>query len=187
MRYSKEFKLKCVELYNKQGRYPKTPDNISTESFHRMVRKWVRTAESCGFEALEHKPQNRKWTPEEKLELIQVVLNGCSCQSVAIENGINSGMLYRWVRRYRLYGYESLVCKPGRKPKESTLERKHVPADLTESEREELIRLRAETARMRTEIAAIKKEIALREEQGKARLKAKKQRLLKNSTKKDTN
>ena len=186
MRYSKEFKLKCVELY-KQGRYPKTPDNISSQGFHKTIKNWVRTAESCGFEALEHKPQNRKWTPEEKLKLIQNVLNGGSCKSVAIENGISSGMLYRWVRRYRLYGYESLVCKPGRKPKESTLERKHVPADLTESEREELIRLRAEAARMRTEIAAIKKEIALREEQGKARLKAKKQRSLKNSTKKDTN
>ena len=186
MRYSKEFKLICLELY-KQGRYPETPDNISTGSFHRMVRKWVRTAECCGFEALEHKSQNRKWTPEEKLELIQNVLNGGSCQSVAIENGINSGMLYGWVRRYRLYGYEGLVSKQGRKPKESTLERKHIPADLTESEREELIRLRAEAARMRTEIAAIKKEIALREEQGKARLKAKKQRSLKNSTKKDTN
>jgi hypothetical protein len=40
---------------------------------------------------------------------------------------------------------------------------------------------------MRTEIAAIKKEIALREEQEKARLKAKKQRLSKNSKKPDTN
>jgi hypothetical protein len=40
---------------------------------------------------------------------------------------------------------------------------------------------------MRTEIAAIKKEIALREEQGKARLKAKKQRLSKNSKTPDTN
>ena len=186
MRYSKEFKLICLELY-KQGRYPETPDNISTGSFHRMVRKWVRTAECCGFEALEHKSQNRKWTPEEKLELIQNVLNGGSCQSVAIENGINSGMLYGWVRRYRLYGYEGLVCKLGRKPKEFTLEQKNMPTELTESEREELIRLRVETDRMRTEIVAIKKEIALREEQGKARLKAKKQRSSKNSKKPDTN
>ena len=61
------------------------------------------------------------------------------------------------------------------------------PTPLTESEREELIRLRAESARMRTEIAAIKKEIALREEQGTARLKAKKQRLSKNSKTPDTN
>ena len=36
MRYSKQFKLKCVELY-KQGKYPKTPDIISTKRFHKTV------------------------------------------------------------------------------------------------------------------------------------------------------
>ena len=41
---------------------------------------------------------------------------------------------------------------------------KLVPAELTPSEREEMIRLRAENERLRTEIAVVKKEIALREE-----------------------
>ena len=47
-----------------------------------------------------------------------------------------------------------------------------VPAELTPSEREEMIRLRAENERMRAEIAVIKKEIALREERYAAQLKA---------------
>ena len=61
------------------------------------------------------------------------------------------------------------------------------PTPLTESEREELIRLRAEVAYIKAENEVIKKEIALREEKQAAQLKAKKQRLFKNSAKKDTN
>ena len=54
-----------------------------------------------------------------------------------------------------------------------------VPAELTPSEREEMIRLRAENERLRAEIA-------LREERCAAQLKAKKLRSSKNSAKKDT-
>lgn len=186
MRYSKQFKLKCVELY-KQGKYPKTPDNISTKRFHKTVREWVLMYENCGSEVFEVKARHEIWTPEQKLILIQKVLNGQSIRSVAFRNGISPGQLYTWLRNYRLYGYDGLTKKPGRKPKESVVERKIQPTELTESEREELIRLREETARMKTEIAAIKKEIALREKQEKARLKAKKQRLSKNSEKPGTN
>lgn len=59
------------------------------------------------------------------------------------------------------------------------------PPELNESEYEELIRLRAETEYLRAENEVIKKEIALREEKEAARLKAKKQRLSRNSTHKD--
>ena len=65
------------------------------------------------------------------------------------------------------------------------MKKKIVPAELTPSEREEMIRLRAENERLQAEIAVIKKEIALREERCAAQLKAKKQRLSKNSVKKD--
>jgi len=51
---------------------------------------------------------------------------------------------------------------------------KLVPAELIPSEREEMIRLRAENERLRAEIAVVKKEIALREERCAAQLKAKK-------------
>lgn len=186
MRYSKEFKIKCVKLY-RQGKYPKTPDNISSERFHNKIREWVRTADSCGLDSLKPKTQHKKWTVEEKLVLINKVLNGQSGSSVAFDNGISCGMMYGWLRKYRLYGTEGLNCKKGKRPKEFTVNENKDLTPLTESEREELIRLRAESARMKTEIAAIKKEIALREEQGKARLKAKKQRLSKNSKTPGTN
>ena len=83
-------------------------------------------------------------------------------------------------------GYEGLVTqRKGRPPKEPAMKKKVVPAELTPSEREEMIRLRAENERLQVEIAVIKKEIALREERHAAQLKAKKQRSSKNSVKKD--
>ena len=67
------------------------------------------------------------------------------------------------------------------------MKKKVTPDPLTESEREELIRLRAEVEFMKAENAVIKKEIALREEKQAAQLKAKKQRLSKNSENRDSN
>ena len=61
------------------------------------------------------------------------------------------------------------------------------PRELTESEYEELVRLRAENAYIKAENEVIKKEIALREEKEAARLKAKKQRLSKHSASKAIN
>ena len=65
------------------------------------------------------------------------------------------------------------------------MKKKIEPTELTPSEREEMIRLKAENERLRAENAVIKKEIALREERWAAQLKAKKQRSSKNSVKKD--
>ena len=67
------------------------------------------------------------------------------------------------------------------------MKKKTTPAPLTESELEELIRLRAENEYIKAENEVIKKEIALREEKQAALLKAKRQRSSKNSTKKDIN
>ena len=65
------------------------------------------------------------------------------------------------------------------------MKKKTIPTPLTESEREELIRLRAENEYIKEENAVVKKRIALRQEKEAARLKAKKQQSLKNSGKKD--
>ena len=189
MRYTYEFKRKCVELYW-QGQWPETPDGIKNpEDFRKMVRRWARLEESNGPEVLKHTGTNKKWTPEAKLEIVSRVLAGRSLQSVALEAGINPGMLYQWVRNYRVFGYNGLVPKQkGRKSRNSNMKKvgTRKPPKPNESEYEELVRLRAENEYMRAEIEVIKKEIALREERQAARLKAKKQRSSKNSVKKDT-
>jgi len=188
MRYSYEYKRKCVELY-KEGKWPETPDGIKDpECFHRKIREWGRMEDANGPEVLKHKGQNKVWRPEEKLELISRVLAGASVMSVAVDAGMSNGLLYQWVRKYKNEGYNSLVSmKKGRKPKEPQMKKLNYnnPRKLEESEYEELVRLRAENAYIKAEIEVIKKEIALREEKEAARLKAKKQRLSKNSEKTD--
>lgn len=185
VKYSYEYKKECVELY-KKGKYPQTPEWLTTKQFHKIIRQWVRLEERHNSEILEHKPQNRKWTAENKYELVARVLAGESQSKVAISAGINTGQINQWVRKYKELGYNGLVTKKGRPPKEPDMKKTVNPAPLTESEREELIRLRAEVERITAENEVIKKEIALREEKA-AQLKAKKQQLSKSSKKKDTN
>ena len=185
MRYSYEYKLMCVEQY-RQGKWPETPAGIKDKTFHDKIRMWVRQEDARGPDILQHKNHNKAWTAEEKYEYVAQVLAGKSFKEVAISAGIECSLLYQWVKRYKIKGYEGLVAqRKGRPPKEPDMKKKIIPAELTPSEREEMIRLRAENERMRAEIAVIKKEIALREERYAAQLKAKKQRSSKNSAKKD--
>ena len=189
MRYSYEYKRKCIELY-REGRWPETPTGIKKPgNFHCMIRRWVREEEANGPEILKHTGTNKVWTPEEKYELVAKVVAGAPCQSVAIEAGVKGRLLYQWVRKYKIYGYNGLILKKGRKPKNPDMKKigTRKPPKPNESEYEELIRLRAENEYMKAEIEVIKKEIALREEKEAARLKAKKQQSSKNSGKKDTN
>ena len=186
MRYSHEFKMECVEMY-KKGRYPETPEGIQQKNFRLMVRRWVRRAEGTGGDALRHRSRNRAWTAEERYSLVAQVMAGKSIQEVAFSAGLNQGQLYSWVRKYKIEGYQGLVhLKRGRPYKEPSMKKEISPKALTESEREELIRLKAENEYLKAENEAIKKSIALRQEKIAAQLKAKKQPSSKNSEKKDT-
>ena len=135
-----------------------------------------------GPEALKHPNHNKAWSPEEKLQLVTRVLAGGANQAVAVSVGITEGMLYSWVQRYKMYGYEELFPKKkGKPPKELNMDKElKEPLPLTENEREEFIQLRAEAARIKAENEVIKKEIALRVEKWAAQLKAKKQQSSKN-------
>ena len=187
MHYSYEFKLMCVELY-KSGKYPDIPDGVNSNRFKKNIRDWSRMVESFGPEVLKHKTYNKVWKPEEKLALVSRVIAGSPRTTVAIEAGISAGMLYRWVQKYKAQGYNGLInSKRGPQSKDQTMKKQNVPTPLTESEREELLRLRAENEYIKAENEVIKKQIALRHEKWAAELKAKKQRSSKNLGKKDIN
>ncbi|MFZ2220261.1 MAG: helix-turn-helix domain-containing protein, partial [Rhodoferax sp.] len=188
MRYSQEYKLECIELH-RQGIWAETPKGVKTRSFRQMVQEWSRFEEENGPNALKHLGSNKVWSPEMKYKLVAKVLAGQSNKSVAISAGISYGMLYTWVRKYKELGYNGLINKKkGRKSNKTDMSKKNVePKPLTESEREELIRLREEIETMKAELEVVKKRIALRQERWAAQLKAKKQRLSKNSEKKDIN
>ena len=122
-----------------------------------------------------------------KYELIAKVLTGVSITESAISAGVEPSLLSQWVRCYKMKGYQGLAAqRKGRPPKEPDMKKKIVPAELTPSEREELIRLRAENEYLRTENEVIKKRIALRQEKFAAQLKAKKLHSSTNSEEKDT-
>ena len=196
MRYNYEFKRKAVEMY-RQGKWIEAPSGTKNiKAFHDEIVKWKHLEDVHGPEANKRKGTNKIWSPEEKLALVSMVLAGSSFGTVSYEAGINKGMLYKWVRNYKIWGYNGLIDqKKGRKPKDSQMKKMTIsnPRKLNESEYEELLRLRAEVAYIKAEneyIKAenevIKKEIALREEKQAALLKAKRQRLSKNSEKKDS-
>ncbi len=57
MKYSYEFKIKCVEAY--KGRdILEIPEGISSRAFKKKVRSWVRLYDLHGPDVLKHKGQN---------------------------------------------------------------------------------------------------------------------------------
>ena len=96
MRYSYEYKRKCVEMY-REGRWPETPTGIKDpKNFHKMILRWFHAEEANGPEVLKHLGTNKEWTPEERYELVAKVIAGSSILSVANEAGIHNGLLSRW-------------------------------------------------------------------------------------------
>ena len=101
---------------------------VKQTNFHKMIRQWARMEEACGPEVLHHKSQNKVWTVEEKYELVAKVLAGKSNKATAIAAGIDSGLLYRWVRCYKMKGYQGLAeQRKGRPSKEPDMKKKIVP------------------------------------------------------------
>lgn len=187
MRYSFDFKIECVDLY-RQGKWPDIPEGVSANRLKDDIRKWVRIVDLHGEDALRHPTFNKTWSPDEKYALVAKVISGQPRRFVAIEAGISPGLLYQWVQKYKAEGYNGLVnSKKGRPSKSIVMKKETNPRPLTESEREELIRLRAENEYIKAENEVIKKRIALRQEKWAAQLKAKKQQSSRNSEKRDIN
>ena len=189
MKYNWEFKLKCVEDY-KKGKWTEKPEDVKCKdkTFHNRITTWAKTYDLYGVDGLMHKGISRDWTAEERYELVARVLAGKSISSTAVEAGIDGGQLYQWVRKYKLYGYDGLKLKKGRKPKEPVMKDDEKPKVLTKSEMEELILLRKQNEYLKAENAYLKKLRALIvQKQTESSVKAKRQASSKNSVKKDTN
>ncbi|WP_310652522.1 helix-turn-helix domain-containing protein, partial [Lactobacillus jensenii] len=122
------------------------PEGISQKNFRKRIVQWSRIADIYGLDSLRHSTTCKERSAECRYQLVARVLAGESQKSVAISAGIDSGLLSKWVQTYKIKGYEGLNLKKGRKSKkEANVSKKFKPTDLTPSEREELIRLRAET------------------------------------------
>ncbi len=184
MKYDYIYKMNCVEMYHK-GQWPDTPNGLVQKDFRKMIKRWAKLEELHGYDVLKHPATCREYTAEYRYQLVAKVLAGTPQRQVALEAGINDSQLSNWVKQYKIYGYSGLNLKKGRPSKDIPM-KKNIDK-LTPSEREELIRLRAETEYLKAENEAIKKQIALRHEKWAAQLKVKKQQSSKNSEKKDIN
>ena len=158
MRYSFEFKMKCVELY-RQGIWAETPEKVKQKSFRRRILNWDKIEKIHGPKGLERVKRQRNWTVDEKLTFVLQILNGKTLTEVSFSEGISDGLLSSWVHKYLTYGYNGLKNKKKGRPlsKEPIMNKKSVLDNLSESEREELVRLRERNAYLEAENAVIKK------------------------------
>ena len=118
MKYTLEFKLKCIELYKKARVYD-YPNGVDRASFRHMVGQWAKKFDDLGIDGLKHSNQNKVWTSIERFDLVVKVVAGHSISSISKEANINPGQLYQWVKIYREKGTSFIRrgcqhCHPGR-------------------------------------------------------------------------
>ena len=136
MKYSKEFKLECVQRY-KNGDHIEDPPGAKHRGFHRQIMKWSKIYDSLGEIGLEH---NRPTLDiNQRIELINRVEAGESYETVALSAGIYNDLLIKWHKIYQEKGIDGLkLLKRGRPSMAKTNKdvAKKDPKDMT---REELI------------------------------------------------
>ena len=144
MKYSKGFKLECIQKY-KNKEYLKDPPGVNHKIFLDQVRKWARIYDFLGESGIEHNKPTL--TLEQRLELFNKVEDRESYRLVADSVGIGNDLLIKWHNIYRqkgIDGYKSL--KRGRKPMTNKTPKKEKNKSELEQIKEELEYLRAENA-----------------------------------------
>ena len=134
MKYSKEFKLECVQRY-KNGDYIEDPPGVKHKAFHDQLLRWVRIYDSLGEAGLEHdKPT---LDINQRIELINRVEAGESYASAAFSAGIQDNLLSKWHKMYQDKGIDGLkLLKRGRPSmaKQNKNVAKKDPKDMTRDE-----------------------------------------------------
>lgn len=113
------------------------------KKIRKRITKWVKIADLHGMNTLKYPTTCTEYIAEERYSLVARVLAGESQKSVPISANINDSQLSKWVKRYKIYGYNGLDLKKGRHSKEQPLKKSIISSELTPPEKEELIRLRA--------------------------------------------
>ena len=155
MRYTKEFKLKCIQKY-KAGELIDNPSGCTHETFHHAVVRWARIYDSLGEVGLEHKKPKRTW--EDKMNMIQRIIDGESIQGVALSNGILCALLSKWYKIYQKFGIDGLKLDRRGRPHKMAKKSKTSNEIKTKEELEkELEYLRAENEYLKKLNALIQK------------------------------
>lgn len=158
MRYTKEFKLECVRKYM-NGEHIPDPDGCTHKTFHRKVLNWVKIFNQLGEAGLDHKKP--KISLEEKLALINRVIQGESCNSVANSIGRQESYVSKLYKLYLQEGIDGLQshCKKGRPSK---VKKEEQNIDLESLSQEEQIKiLKKQLEEKEVEVKYLKKLAAL--------------------------
>ena len=158
-KYSYEFKKKIVDAYLRgEGGYKYLSSVYGPQK--RNIEKWVKNYQSFGNEGLMRSRQQKKYSFEKKLSVVELYLtNEISYQELAIQEGItNPSLIAAWVSRFRVAGPEALKSrKKGRtrtldkskiSPKPQEIEERVVDtsAEHVKELEDELLKLRIENA-----------------------------------------
>lgn len=136
MKYSKEFKLECIQRY-KNGDYIEDPPNIRHAIFHRRLLEWVVIYDSLGEAGLEH--GRPTLDINQRIELINRVENGESYSFVALSAGIKPDLLIRWYKIYQDKGIDGLKLLKRGRPSMAKQDNKVAKKDPKDMSREELL------------------------------------------------
>ena len=146
-KYSTEFKMKVVKEYLESNiSYRSLSDKYCIPS-EKVIKTWVNTYKTQGYEGLKVKRENTQYTLEFKLNVVNLYLTGeMSYQSLANELKINNpSMIARWVIDFREKGIEGLKSKKrgrpskmSKSPKKSKNTKVESSANITNLENESL-------------------------------------------------
>ncbi|WP_215738394.1 helix-turn-helix domain-containing protein, partial [Mesomycoplasma hyorhinis] len=115
MKYSLEFKLECVKKY-KKGIEIKKPDFAKTtqKNFLNQVNFWEKIYDKLGVEGLKKKPRNKKWTIDQRLNIVRRFLAGEPIIKISLENNLNPSQISFWAKKYLESGISGLELNKGR-------------------------------------------------------------------------
>ena len=173
-KYTKELKIKLILEYLSGeivgARKVADKYNIPKST----LELWINQYKFGGLDNLTKKLKNNKFTSEFKLSVKQYrQINNTSLRETAEHfNLVNGSMVYRWEKAYQQRGLSGLEDNRGRPKKEMTKSNKNSKLNIpiSETEREELIRLREENRLLKMKIIYEKKlQALLLEEEAEAR------------------
>ena len=158
-KYRYEFKKKIVDAYLRgEGSYEYLSSVYGPQKS--VIETWVKNYQSFGDEGLMRSRQQKKYSFEKKLSVVELYLtNEISYQELAIQEGItNPSLIAAWVSRFRIAGPDAL--RPHKKGRKKTLDNHKIDNKSKETEEriiatsaehvkeleDELLKLRIENA-----------------------------------------
>ena len=158
-KYRDEFKKKIVDAYLRgEGSYEYLSSVYGPQKS--VIETWVKNYQSFGDEGLMRSRQQKKYSFEKKLFVVELYLTKeISYQDLAIQEGItNPSLIAAWVSRFRIAGPDAL--RPHKKGRKKTLDNHKIDNKSKETEEriiatsaehvkeleDELLKLRIENA-----------------------------------------